>query len=86
MKIFSDNTELSAVPGCSYTNPSELEVREYNKLTLSVLFRVMHGEEQRERGADRLLAAATQTAVLHLTSEQLSDGRLAGGTQRTKSS
>lgn len=55
-------------------------------LTLSVLFRVMHGEEQRERGADRLLAAATQTAVLHFTSEQFSDGRLSGGTQRTESS
>lgn len=73
------------LPQVVLTNLSELEVQEHNKLTLSVLFRVMHGEEQCERGADRLLAAATQTAVLHLTSEQLSDGRLAGGTQRTKS-
>lgn len=69
-----------------YASLAELELQEYHKLTLSVLFRVMHGEEQRERGADCLLATATQTAVLDFTSKQFSDGRLAGGTQRTESS
>ncbi len=34
----------------------------------------MHGEEQREGGADRLLATATQAAVLNLTSKQFPDG------------
>lgn len=43
----------------------------------------MHREEQGEGGADRLLATATQAAVLNFTSKQFSDGRLAGGTQRT---
>lgn len=44
----------------------------------------MHGEQQRQRRADRLFAAATQTAVLHLTSEQFPDDRLTRGTQRTE--
>lgn len=54
------------------------------KPTLSVVFRVMHGEQQRQRRADRLFAAATQTAVLHLTSEQFPDDRLTRGTKRTE--
>lgn len=43
----------------------------------------MHGEEQREGGAHRFFATATQTAVLNFTTKQLSDDRLAGGAQRT---
>lgn len=42
----------------------------------------MHGEEQRERRAHRLLAAATQAAVLHLTAKQFSNDGVAGGAQR----
>lgn len=52
--------------------------------TLRVVFRVMHGEEQRQRWAHRLFATATQTAVLHLTSEQFPDDRLTRGTERTE--
>ena len=59
------------------------KVKDYCELTLRVLFRIMHGEEQREGGADRLFATATQAAVLHFTSEQFTDCRLARGTQRT---
>lgn len=44
----------------------------------------MHGEEQRQRGAHRLFAAATQAAVLHLTPEQLPDDGLAGGAERAE--
>ena len=52
-------------------------------LTLGVVLRVVHGEEQREGGAHRLLATATQAAVLHFTSKQLSNDRLSRGAQRT---
>lgn len=66
--------------------PCTAVLKEYFKLTLRVLFRVMHGEEQREGRADRLLATATQAAVLNFTSKQFSDGRLTRGTQRAVSS
>lgn len=59
------------------------KVKEYCELTLRVLFRIMHGEEQREGGADRLFTTATQAAVLHFTSKEFTDCRLARGTQRT---
>lgn len=52
--------------------------------TLRVVFRVMHGEQQRQRRAHRLFATATQTAVLHLTPEQFPNDRLARGTERTE--
>lgn len=99
MNILSANTELLPAPSCPYTRFSLLEVhdsdtdcpctavfKKHYKLTLRVLFRVMHGEEQCERGADRLLATATQTAVLDFASKQFSDGRLTRRTQRTESS
>lgn len=53
------------------------------KLTLRVLFRVMHSEEQREGWADRFLATATEAAVLNFTTKQLSDYGLTRGAQRT---
>lgn len=53
------------------------------KLTLSVLLGVMHGEEQREGGADRFFATATQTTVLNFTTKQLSNDRLTRGAQTT---
>lgn len=52
--------------------------------TLRVVFWVVHGEEQRQRRAHRLFAAATQAAVLHLASEQLPDDRLTRGAERTE--
>lgn len=60
-----------------------LSVKQWLELTLRVLFRVMHGEEQREGGAHCLFTAATQAAVLYFTSKQLSDGRLTRGAQST---
>lgn len=59
-----------------------MNVWKHLELTLRVLFGVVHGEQQREGGADRFLCTAAQTAVLHLTAEQLSDGGLHGGAQR----
>lgn len=61
----------------------QLTLTENLELTLRVLLWVMHVEEQREGGADRLFAAATQTTVLHFTSKQFPDHRLTGGAQRT---
>lgn len=68
----------------SCPHPSLPRLEASHNLTLRVLFRVVHGEEQRERGAHRLLATATQTAVLHFASKQFTDDGLTGGTQRTE--
>ena len=70
-------------PSATHRLSMHSKVKDYCELTLRVLFRIMHGEEQREGGADRLFATATQAAVLHFTSEQFTDCRLTRGTQRT---
>lgn len=58
------------------------KVKQHVKITLRVLFRVVHGEEQREGRADSLLTTATQAAILYLTSKQLSNCWLTRGAQR----
>lgn len=52
-------------------------------LTLRAVLRVVHGKQQSQRSANRLLSTATQTAVLHFTAKQPTNHRLACGTQRT---
>lgn len=89
--LSGDTNEKGIFPSCYKTHEahdrkSDRLFTENYKLTLRVLFRVMHGEEQCEWGADCLLATATQTAVLHFTPKQSSDGRLTRGTQRAESS
>lgn len=60
---------LRSIPGLeAFTGP-----------TLRALLGVVHGEEECEGGAHCLLSTATQTAVLHFTSKQFTDDRLAGG-------
>lgn len=52
-------------------------------LTQRALLRVVHGKQQGQRRANRLLSTAARTAVLHFTAKQPANHRLPRGTQRT---
>lgn len=74
--------ELSCSVGEQWEDSHLWIWKKHLELTLRVLFRVVHGKEQREGWADRFLCTAAQTAVLHLTAEQLSNDGFHGGAQR----